>query len=167
MPPVQSWRDVFNSRDAMRNFMRASLIPGQGTSISANKVISNMRAVGLGYNRSQMLADVRFSRGLDKYQTALTNADPNQIVPKAWMQEVPYALSQKVQYRFKLTVFDDETGEMQTMTRARATNNWYTKSEAEEEIVQDMMGVLQQYGLRLLGATLTEVWVAPGKNISR
>ena len=160
-------RSVFTGLDELRNFAKLSIYSAYDPDASANLIINDMRELGLGYRRQVMLEDIRSVKGLEKYEGQLRRYDPGGIIPKAWQQEVPYNLRNEGQYRYRVTVFDEEQGEIVILDRAESTNNWYTKGEAEEQMASRMEHVMREYKVRVLGVDLYEVWTKEGGNLTR
>ncbi len=161
------WRTIFTDRQAKRNFMMQSIYPTYGLDVSRNEIIRDMKELGFSYRRQTMLEDINFVQGLQKYESQIRNMDPAGIIPKAYQREVPYNLRNQGQYRYKVTVFDEDEGEIVILDRAESTNNWYTKDEAEENMGSYMRNAMKEYKLRLIGVDLYEVWTKEGGNLTR
>lgn len=160
-------RSIFTGLDELRNFLQVSIYPTYGADVSARQIIRDMREIGLGYNNQQMNDDIRFVKGLVKYEGLLRSYDPGGIVPKAWMQEVPYKLANQGQYRFMSTMYDPDEEKLVYELRALSSNKWYTKEEAEEEMENRLFGPSPDYPMRLLGVDLIEVWIKEGAELTR
>lgn len=160
-------RSVFTGLDELRNFARVSIYSAYSPDVSARQMIRDMRELGLGYNNQQMNDDIRMVKGLEKYEGQLRRMDPGGIIPKAYQQKVPYKLSEQGQYRFRATMYDPDEEELVYETRALASNKWYTKEEAEQEMENRLFGPSPDYPMRLIGVDLYEVWVREDGELTR
>ncbi len=135
---------------------------------SANAIYQSIKGTAVGIRRTDFLALRRqvMKIGLRSKQFEGLRADS--LVPRAWMNTDPgVKTSLKTQYRFIVPTLDLETGEITVETRAIASNQHYTKEEAEAAMWDHLEGDMSKYKKEFLGIDLDDVWVRPDAILER
>lgn len=124
---------IFKSLLGRNNWIQTNIPLSIWKTIPGTQLVDALRGSGLAI-REQTFFDLRREvLGLEKYQESLSKLRSESLVPKAWMEARPgFKLTSQAQYRFSMLVRDNETGELQDITRALASDRHYTKGELEE-----------------------------------
>lgn len=154
--------------DERRNYILNSISREAWETQSGAQILNTLSAAGLGIREGDFYALRREVLGLQRYEEQLARLKDETLVPSAWMAERPALhLSMEAQYRYRLTVVDEETGEETVLSRAMATSKHYTRQEAEDQMRGLMAGILSEYGLQLTDTRIYEVWTRSEPKLTR
>lgn len=129
--------------------------------ISANKALTELRGLGLGYRRTDFLKD--FSQGLGTYsqETRIRFVGPDKIPTEGILSEKYHGVPDKYSFVFKQSGIDADTGEVRDNFFFYHRNTLDTKSTMEEDAQEWASEQAGRYGIEDSIVKIIEGYINP------
>ena len=141
-------------------FVKKAAIEG----LSANATLDILRKVGLGYRRTDFLADFRLYKKIPKLSDTLKHIRKSYrpsknmfLQPKKWM-------SRKYAFVTKFRVFKPETGETFTISSRVSSDRILTRGSAERKAIQQVKEAFDRSKFEITSYYLSEAWHRAGSS---
>jgi hypothetical protein len=127
------------------------------TGISANQIIRLVRGQGGGYQRSQMLDDIRTAAGKAKNQYWVEQLNSNDVVPDGLM--VNKNLNYPARYRVygNFAYYDNTTDDYYTVTKSFYTDDLASVGSWSDDFQSTYGEVYNTQGIEAMGFQVTAV----------
>lgn len=154
--------------EATRNWIRFNVNRTSWETLSGASILRALKEQGMGIREQDFYAIRREVLHLGYYEQQIQARDKNQLIPRAWMHEVPKKLlTCNALYKTKMTVANLETGEVEEWTRAIADDRHMTPQEVLDTETQLVVSKLYEYNYELMDMHVSEVWVTEGAILGR
>jgi len=147
------------SPEKTRNLIAGNLIsPLEWETLSGAFLLDVLRASGIRIRESTFYDIRRTKLGLTRHEIDVTNLNPDQRVPRAWIDETDWHLSANFLYQMRVFGTDPETGEVIDKYVSIASMTERTPNDVELEALDKTMGQAEFYGIEVSGAQLFHVY---------
>ena len=151
-----------------RNWIRQNTPRSAWQELSGAAILRAYKEQGMGIRESEFYKIRRDVMQLGYYEQQLIARDKNQLIPRAWMHNVPKkVLTCNALYKYKIEVHNMETGEVEIWTRALADDRHFTGQEVIDGAHARVISKLYDYNYELMNIELSEVWVVEGAILKR
>lgn len=151
-----------------RNWIRTNTPRSAWETLSGAKILEAYKAQGMGIREQDFYEIRREVLQLGYYEEAIKARDKNQLIPRAWMHEVPKkVLTCNALYKYKIEVANLETGEVEIWTRALADDRHMTPQEVIDGAHTRVVSRLYEYNYELMHIDVSEVWIVEGSQLTR
>jgi len=106
---------------------------GQG--LSTTRMISLAADQDATYRRQDMLADIRSAEHKALYDTRIQALNTNDLVPRAWINELDYKYPAKYRVLVQVDIEDELTGEVYQDTKSFFTDDYAAVGDYESEFM--------------------------------
>lgn len=117
-----------SARGLAQSFIRRGASEGQ----TGASILGFLREQGLGYRTQNFYEDFRKWKGVEKYETQITDLDQDRLIPEGWTQDTPYKLTSEYLYQLKATYVDIDTGTEILTNWGINSNERMSKQELED-----------------------------------
>jgi len=154
--------------EATRNWIRTNIPRSSWQTLSGASILDALKEQGMGIREQDFYAIRREVMHLGYYEQQIQARDKNQLIPRAWMHEVPTKmLTCKALYKTTMTVTNVETGEVETWSRAISDDRHLTPQEVLDIEAQLVVSKLYKYNYEMVDMQVSEVWVSEGAILQR
>ena len=151
-----------------RNWIEFNIPRKAWKELSGASILRSLKEVGMGIREQDFYGIRRKVLSLGYYEQQLQARAIDQLVPRAWMNEVPKGLlTSNALYKYKVQVANLETGEVETWTRAISSNQHLTPQEVLDFGTNLVISKLYGYNYEMMDMHVSEVWVTEGAILSR
>jgi hypothetical protein len=141
----------------MRAVGRLAIAGFTAQGFTANRIINELRALGLSYRRQTMLEDIRYFTGKLKLEDAVRRVGADVLFPQHAMVETYLRRARKYRVFGDLTIEDPVTGEKLTRTVSFYTNKRASKRDWEQDFFGEFEGSESQGSMRFLSLEIRSV----------
>ncbi len=160
--------DPFTTSESRRNFLKYSISEDDWTNKSGASILRSMReGAGIAIRegdfyrlRTEKLQEIA-------RKVEIQNVPVDELVPYSLMNsDTNIRLTNKAQYRLRMTVQDPETQELSYLYRSIGDDQHHTRGFIEEfaETMFSMGG--KQYNYNIIETVLHDVWLTPGASLT-
>ena len=134
-----------------------------GEGLSLMEMMRIVRTAGYGYRTAEMAEDARIFTGRAKYEGLVTNLNENQVVPRAWINEVK--LDQPTNYRVHgyMTVYNEDKNEYLSQRASFFTDDYAKIGDLQQGFFDHFSGTYQDQDLEITEFKISAIEHAPGR----
>jgi len=160
--------DPFTTPESRRNFIKYSVSEDDWTNKSGASILRSMReGAGIAIREGDF-----YKLRTEKLQEIgrkedIQNVAVDELVPYSLMNsDTNIRLTNNAQYRLRMTVVDNETGELSYLYRSIGDDQHHTRGFIEEfaETMFSMGGA--GYNYNIVETVLHDVWLTPGAHLT-
>ena len=129
--------------------------------LSANKALEALRAEGLGYRRTDFLADYAKGQGTYESETRIRFVGANKAPSDRILEPKYFGTPDKYSMTFKYTGTDTTTGEDMTGYFMYHRNSLDTKSNMEDTASEWLTSQSDKYGVEVDTVSVVEGYINP------
>ena len=141
-----------------QSFVKKAALEG----LSANTSLGILRKVGLGYRRTDFLADFRLYKKIPKLSDALKHIRKSYRPSKGMFLQPKKWMSRKYAFTTKFKVFKPETGETFNISSRVSSDRILTRGGAERKAIQQVKEAFDRSKFEITGYSLSEAWHRAG-----
>lgn len=141
------------------NFVKKAAMEGLG----ANRTLSLLKEMGLGYRRQTFLADYRKFAELPKKANVIKYVNRKYRLSKSLFVEPRGFMSRRFAFISKIKVYDPQRKSSFTIPNRVASMKNLTRGQAEQESLNAIGSSLAASNFEIQGVTLTEAYHQPGQ----
>jgi hypothetical protein len=129
--------------------------------LSANKALDELRKEGLGYRRTDFLADYAQGKGTYDSETRIRFVGANNTPSERILEPKYFGTPDKYSMVFKYNGTDTDSGEAKVGYFFYHRNSLDKKSKMEEEASDWLISQAEKYGVEVEGVKVVEGYVNP------
>lgn len=147
--------------NAARNLAR-NLFPGFfERGLSANKALEELKSMGLGYRRTDFLADFRAGNVDYKQETAIRYVSPENYPSERILEPKYFGVPDKYSLKFEYSGVDPNTGETFEGYAFYHRNSLDTRANLENEMYDYLSSESDKYPFEIESVEIKEGYINP------